>query len=319
MDILSGYLDIAIPGISESWKPRGLGSLATVNCPSSLFIGRESLLKADIHFLWLSWFIESIYDFNLAPENAKYPDVISSVRRGLVKSGFNLDDASFNDVSKTIARLIYTYLSKTRGRSRKPITKYFKQELIEAANGTPYCWICGAQFKRESIDAFLGKQVKFKLSPIVDYMFPRGLKERDFKIEVEHKLPFSIGGDDIENIENIDLSCGYCNRHKWKFLSIYDANKSLRTYAHSRLGMVSVPQPYWAIRLLALSEKCAEAGCTAKKVNQPLFIDMINNLGSAAPSNLKVVCRKHLTNSGDRFVSSTQFLEKLKKGRAHIV
>tara|TARA_Y100001970_G_C14176231_1_gene827142 strand:+ start:450 stop:1409 length:960 start_codon:yes stop_codon:yes gene_type:complete len=319
MEMLSGYLNKTIPAISQSWKPNTLADLANITSPSSLFNERESMLKADIHFLWLSWFLESIYDFNLAPENTKYADVFSSVRRGLIKSGFNEHDHSFNEVWTNIARLIFTYISNTQGRTRKQVTKTLKQDLIATYNGKPYCWICGVRFPEESTKTFLGINANFTLSPTVDYMFPRGLKERDFKIEVEHKLPFSLGGGDIDDIENIDLSCGYCNRHKWKFLSVYDANRSLRTFSHARLGMLSVPQPYWAIRILALADRCSEAGCTARKSNQQLYVDIVNELGSATPSNLKVVCRKHIRNPGDRFVNSKLFEQKMKKGRNYIV
>ncbi|MBN3492223.1 HNH endonuclease [Vibrio neptunius] len=319
MEMLSGYLNQTIPAIPQSWKPNTLACLANIVSPGSLFNRRESMLKADIHFLWLSWFLESIYDFNLAPENVSYADVLSSVRRGLIKSGFDDNDESFKDVWVNIARLIFTYVTHTQGRSRKQVSKSLKQDLIANCNGKPHCWICGARFSQESISNFLGAKVKFTLSPTVDYMFPRGLKERDFKIEVEHKLPFSLGGGDIDDIDNIGLSCGYCNRHKWKFLSVYDANRNLRTFSHLRLGMVSVPQPYWVIRILALADKCSEAGCTARKTSQQLYVDLVNDLGSATPSNLKVVCRKHIRNPGDRFVNSKLFIEKVSKGRSNIV
>jgi len=319
MELISAYIDQAIPGVNDAWNKQNLSSLALTTTPEALFSNRMNLFKADMTFTWLSWFIESIYDYNLAPADIDYPDVCSLVRRGLIKSGFLESADCFNDVWVNISKVIFIYILRANGRKRQHVSKAIKFDLVSKARGNLKCWICGYKFLEDSVNIFLNKPGKISLPSVVDYISPKGLKERDLKIEVEHKQPFSSGGGDLDDPNNIDLSCGYCNRYKWKFLSIYDANRSLRSFSHPRLGFVSVPQPYWVIRILALTDKCSEPNCTAHKKNQPLYVDFINDIGSAVPNNLKVVCRKHLKNIGDRFVMANNFKEKLKFARPSFI
>ncbi|SFP81236.1 HNH endonuclease [Enterovibrio norvegicus] len=319
MELLSAYLKKAIPGVNDAWNKGMVADLALTITPELIFFDKQSLLKGDMTFVWLSWFIESIYDYNLAPDNIVYADVFSLVRRGLLKSGLSEDSEHFVVIWKNVSKVIYTFICRMQGRKRQSVTKTLKEDLVSLAQNDLKCWICGYRFSHDSIQLFLNQPGSIQLPSLVDYLSPRGLVERDLKIEVEHKQPFSSGGGDLDDLDNIDLSCGYCNRHKWKFLSIYDANRSLRSFSHSRLGLVSVPQPYWVIRLLALADRCTEAGCTVTKNKQQLYVDFINDIGSAAPTNLKVVCRKHLRNSGDRFVSAVNFKDRTKKGRRSLL
>lgn len=307
METLSSYIDKIIPGINDAWDRNKISDLAILSTPEAVLSKNSFLLSADIKFLWFSWFIESIYDYHKASEDISYPEVVSSVRRGLLKTGFNESDQKFNDVWKSISRLTYKLISKSSGRSREHLTRSTKYDLIERSKGTPYCWICGHRFSSESIDKFSNLDAEIKLPNLIDYFLQKGLKERDFKIEVEHKMPFISGGGDLSDLNNIELCCGFCNRYKWKFISIYDANRSLKTFIHPRIGNISIPQPYWAIRILALAEGCSEPTCTVKKEKAALYVDLINDIGSATPTNLKVVCKKHLKNKGDRFLDRKLF------------
>lgn len=319
MEELNAYINQVIPSISESWDTNALANLAVLNPPKDVFPNNNVICKSDMSFVWLSWFVESVYDYNLAKEDITYPAVFSYVRRGLIHSGFNENSANFTDVSKSVSRLIYEYIGKVKGRKRKPPKHSTKEALLEKFDRGPFCWICGYRFTSEAIDKYLGKPSNIELPSTFDYFSARGLKERDLSIEVEHKQPFSTGGADIDDLQNIDLSCGFCNKHKWKFLSIYDANRGLRSFSHPRMGLVSIPQPYWIIRILALANSCSEAGCTVKKAKQQLFVDLVNPLGSASPTNMKVVCRKHLNNLGYRFVDRTTFINGFKRTRNSFV
>ncbi|MBF5067143.1 HNH endonuclease, partial [Salmonella enterica subsp. enterica serovar Istanbul] len=106
------------------------------------------------------------------------------------------------------------------------------------------------------------------------------LIERDLKIEVEHKLPFSKGGGDIDDLNNIALSCGWCNRYKSNLISIYDVGRNLKNYKNSNFIGFSIPEPYWVIRKMALANRCSHPGCTATRKNN-LYIDLINPRGAA--------------------------------------
>jgi len=319
MEELNAYINQVIPGISSSWYPNNLASLAILNPPSAVFPNNNVICKSDMSFIWLSWFVETVYDYNLAKDDISYAAVFSYVRRGLIHSGFSESAENFTDVSKTVSRLVYEYIGKVRGRKRIQPKVTTKEALLEKYDTTPTCWICGYRFSAEAVKRYLGENVNFNLPATFDYFSPRGLKERDISIEIEHKQPFSSGGADIDDLDNIDLSCGFCNKHKWKFLSIYDANRGLRSFHHPSLGLVSVPQPYWGIRILALAEKCSEEGCTVKKSKQQLYIDLVNPLGSASPTNLKVVCRKHLKNVGYRFLDRVTIEKGIKRNRKSII
>jgi hypothetical protein len=319
MEELNAYINQVIPGISQSWYPNSLANLAILNPPREVFPNNNVICKSDMSFIWLSWFVETVYDYNLAKDDISYAAVFSYVRRGLVHSGFSETSGDFTEVSKSVSRLVYAYIGNIKGRKRKQPKIATKEALLERSQSSPICWICGYRFKPEAIKRYLGDDSDFILPDTFDYFSARGLKERDISIEIEHKQPFSSGGADIDDLDNIDLSCGFCNKHKWKFLSIYDANRGLRSFQHPNLGLVSIPQPYWVIRILALAEKCSTEGCTAKKSKQQLYIDLVNPLGSASPTNLKVVCRKHLNNLGSRFVDRETFEVGIKRNRNSIV
>jgi|GEM_PF-2200782 len=319
MDELNAYLDRVIPVISDSWRTDALADLAITNPPQGVFTNNSVLCKSDISFVWLSWFIESIYDYNLADKNVSYGTVFSNVRRGLIHSGFNDSSPKFTEVSRTISRLVFEYIGKLKGRKRKQPKNDTKEALLEKFDSKPHCWICGYQFKDFAINRYLGTDDNIILPSTFDFYSPRGLKERDISIEIEHKQPFSSGGGDLDDLDNLDLSCGYCNRYKWKFLSLYDVNKGLRTFSHPSLGNVSIPQPYWIIRILALADKCSHSGCTVKKTKQQLYIDLVNPLGSASPTNLKAVCRKHISLAGFRFLDRNTVEKGLKRYRDSFV
>ncbi|ENP8323283.1 HNH endonuclease signature motif containing protein [Vibrio vulnificus] len=319
MELTKAYLEHSIPIIDSLWDSDKICSAAIANEPESVLGSNISILKADRSIIALSWFIESVYDYNLADDSVTYAQVFNQVRRGLSNLGFDSDHKDYLYIASRITRLCFSYICNSSNRKRKAVTKSLKLDLLEDCDNKPKCWICGHKFCDESINKFLGEPYKIKLPTLIDMYFPSGLSERDYVIEVEHKKPFSTGGADLDDINNIALSCGFCNRHKWKFISLYDVNRSLRGYLHPRLGLVSIPQPYWAIRLLALSEKCNEPGCTVKKSHAKLYIDVKNPLGSMSPTNMQVVCRRHRKRPGDRMVSSVDYKQRIKYSRASIL
>lgn len=319
MELTKAYLEHSLSIIDNLWDKDELCSAAMAHEPENILGSNIAVLKADRSVISLSWFIESVYDYNLANEEVTYAQVFNHVRRGLHNLGFDNNHSDYLDIAAKISRLCYSYICHNSNRRRKSVTKSLKMDLLESCNNKPQCWICGHKFCSDAINKFLGKPYNITLPSSVDMYFPSGLSERDYFIEVEHKKPFSSGGADLDDLSNIALSCGFCNRHKWKFISLYDVSRSLRGYLHPRLGVVSIPQPYWAIRLLALSEKCSEPQCAAKKTNSRLYIDMKNPLGSMSPTNLRVVCRRHRKNAGDRVVPSFDYKDRLKYSRPSIL
>jgi hypothetical protein len=120
---------------------------------------------------------------------------------------------------------------------------------------------------------------------------PRGLIERDLRIEIDHVFPFSQGGQDEDNLQ---LACGWCNRHKSAHLSIYDVEGQPRSAGQNSLGISSVPQPFWVVRLLALNRTCEyQSGCTRSVQTAELTVAAIRESGALNPTNLRVTCREH--------------------------
>ena len=71
-----------------------------------------------------------------------------------------------------------------------------KLRLWDEAGPEQRCWICGFRFDAQAADEFLGGTgVAPRALPLfMDYLKPRGLKPRDFRIEIDHVMPVSAGG-----------------------------------------------------------------------------------------------------------------------------
>jgi hypothetical protein len=189
--------------------------------------------------------------------------------------------------------VVHCKAERRRQRGRVCLTREERITLLDLSGEPPACWICGHPFSSISTDNFLNvERREIPLPEFVDLLKPRGLKTQDFRIEVDHVRPYSLGGEDGDNLK---LSCGWCNRQKAALESIYDVpgrprqNKGMLSEVIS-----SLPQPFWVVRVLALSEICQhQQGCSAQKTSSILTIAPRSMSGSMVPSNLCVVCNEH--------------------------
>lgn len=310
MEGLKEYIEDAFSSLNNAWDRGGINKHGMLTPPEKLFLGDKLLIKNDINLQWLTWFCESLCFLHDELSKKTLHDIHSLVRRGLNNIGVSTDNTNGYELSKMISLFVYKKLDIMYERKRETATKSKKLELLESSGRYPKCWICNNKFDDAAIDLFLssGQKGQINLPSMVDYMMPRGLIERDLKIEIEHKIPFSKGGGDISDIENIDLSCGWCNRYKSNYISLYDVGKSSKFYRHNVLGDVSIPEPYWIIRKMGLYNKCHEDSCTKGRKNK-LFIDLINPHGTANPLNLKVVCLDHVKDYHLRRVPAQSYRE----------
>lgn len=297
-------------GFGKVWDPLSLAHQSNFVTPDDIFLGGTSLLRNDINLQWLAWFCESLCNLDECASTSDIYKIFSLVRRGLIHVDIKESDPLFFNLCHLISKFMHNRIDCINGRLRLRIKKQLKIDLIESSNGRPRCWICNSLFSHEAINLFLGKDGKISLPEMVDYMMPRGLIERDLKIEVEHKLPFSKGGGDIDNLDNIALSCGWCNRYKSNYISIYDVGRNLKSYKNGSYVGYSIPEPYWIIRKLALENKCSHIGCFCNRKNK-LYIDLINPRGAANPINLKVVCKLHMNERHRRFVPRSNYKDCL--------
>jgi hypothetical protein len=323
--VLQSFLENGINGLNCVWDPEKYDSFSSQTPPDVIFSGDASI-KSDILMHWISWFCQSMCHLESVEKNFSKAKLYSLVRRGLENFSPKFNGQDVSNICLLITNMLFSHMEILNGRNRARLTSRKKQEIISVKSpivskfggnslnnkGKLCCWICGYKFCQNAIDRFLeNESAAIELPEFVDVYMPRGLHERDLTIEVEHKIPFSKGGGDLDDLDNIELSCGWCNKYKSNFLSIYDANLVPKVYMHPKINKkISIPQPYWAIRKLAYDHRCSHEGCNNAK---DLYITTRNPHGAATPLNLTVVCKEHDNFSSSRLVPRIDYGARLQR------
>ncbi len=280
----------------DVWEKVGIERLALFAFPDSLVGRRQSLLKADMHQQWLRWFVESIVDpRQIAAQRLPYPHVFKAVLDAISQRYADQDKtqsekAALSSVIAGIACSIAESISAAVSRSA--ISSSQKSLLLQLAGSSPRCWICGAPFSEQAIECFLySKKTDIPTPMFLDVFKPRGLVERDLRIEIDHVYPFSRGGLDDDNLR---LACGWCNKHKSAHLSMYEVEGQPRHVAFRNGILCSIPQPFWTVRLLATVKNCEHPeGCDKSTTTSELTVVKSNQSGAPNPTNLRVTCFEH--------------------------
>ena len=298
----SEFLKNALNDLSSQWNEEKVSHLATSTVPDNLLGRRLSLLKGDINGLWARWFVESLIDpRRIAKNNIKYPFLYEEVLHVVSNKYHSEKTLSEKQQIASIAAKIAQNLANSvkDGRCRRALSVDERRLLLDVSGALPRCWICGTVFRDQAIEKFLlGRKEKLELPPFIDILKPRGLVERDFAIEVDHVVPFSKGGD---NEDNLELSCGWCNRNKSANTSIYDVEGQPRLAGLNLLGISTLPHPFWVVRLLALGRKCEHPdGCDKTVENAELTVVAIRTGGALNPANLRLTCYDHDPMINDR-------------------
>lgn len=309
-----------LPITPESkWSRDSLAKLALCNAEEPLFRDRKTLLKADQLGLWTRWFLEGLASplSFLDESNTKF-HVFDIVYKGIEAMYPTSDRLSKRELADAISEHLYAEVTRLRnheGRDRATTEK--RRELIEASS-PPRCYLCGYSFSKEAIDKFLGVKGRdpINIPDLVDIFRPRGITERDLTIEVEHVVPVAANGSGQENLQ---LSCGWCNKYKGAKLSIYDARSapSRTSYSIAGKSLNELPEPFWGIRLLAIHPRCQhEDGCDETTKTSEIFIALRDLNGSPNPTNIRFYCKTHDPLSTHRFISraeATRIWERRKK------
>jgi len=291
----------------KNWDIVSLNSICAQKLPDGIFHDNQTLLQADATTLWSRWFIESFcsptryVEDPLKKEAHIFQDALARIDTLFSHSPRRYRES----LAQLIAKRIYQEVMLERNAGRTFATKEQKRDLI-ASSSEARCWICGYRFSEAAVDNFLGKRASnpITLPKLVDIFSPRGIHKTDIRIDVEHIVPVSRGG---QSDENLALSCGWCNRYKSSRTSIYDVtSKPYRV--RFKLGAdtcYELPNPFWTVRILATRRECQHHdGCTKNASNSQLFVAPANNLGSPNPTNLQVVCPDHDPLTFERFVSN---------------
>ena len=288
------FLALAL-GARKSWGAVDVHQLAQLHVPDRILGDRRSsILRSDIGILWSSWFLESLLDPNRYASSGKtYPMLFSDAFRLISEKFPHLTKAEAKDFSSEIARELWRRVESIRqGSDRIKLDKNSRYDLLSSAGDSPRCWICGHLFSEAAIRNFEdGKLSELKAFEFVDVFKPIGLSSIDLTIQVDHVEPWSLGG---RNVDNLKLSCAWCNRNKSNHTSIYDVSGSALIANSNPYGIHSLPQRFWIIRLISIVRKCEyPSGCSCTADDTELTIEPINPLGMATPTNLRVVCGDH--------------------------
>ena len=288
------FIKDALGNSSSIWDKSLLSALAGLHVPDSLLGRRHSLFRADINEQWARWFVEGIADPHCyTGANFSYArlfkDVLTEVEKRFKIATFS----ESKELAAITARILRDKIILFQAdRKRKTISSTEKTLLIELSGSPPRCWICGMAFSKEAIDNFIFRERhKVPLPEFIDILKPRGLKERDLSVEIDHVVPYSHGG---KNEGNLQLACGWCNRYKSNFASIYDVDGRPRLAGPNNFGIRSLPQPFWTVRLLAVERKCEYSkGCSISANSDAVTVAPFVSTGAMNPSNLHVTCYPH--------------------------
>ncbi|TIH12494.1 hypothetical protein D0S45_17635 [Marinifilum sp. JC120] len=308
MDSLKLYLqDCYIDAPQHLWDSTGLAKIANHRMSSNALGLRSSLLHGDANILIAKWFIESIFDFESCKEkDPGYANVCDAVKKSLREIFPRHPADERNDYAQLLAKKIYAGIRSRLNNRRKANSLSFRQEIIDNIDSPPRCYLCGYKFDEDAVNCFLDiKQYNKPPLSFVDYLKPHGLSSRDFRLELDHVFPFSLGGG---NDDNLKIACGWCNKHKSNKIVLYEANCSPKVFNHPQRGRTSCPQPLWVIRAISAKQKCEHIdGCKNRIENSQLTVTPLNPEGGMLPSNLKVICYEHDPIKDYRMVPATAF------------
>jgi|GEM_PF-879299 len=292
--------------LKNTWSSDTAKELCSKKVPDGIFHENQSILQADATTLWLRWFIESVcspthyIEDTSKRESHIYQDALKNINNVFATSPKPYRE----ELATLISKKIYSDVKIERIIGRTFATNEQKLKLI-ASSSEPRCWICGYRFTEEALHQFTGKKGRnpIVLPKLVDIFRPRGIHKNDLRIDIEHIIPVSQGG---QGDENLALACGWCNRYKSSRTSIYDVtSKPYRVkYKLGENTRYELPNPFWIVRMSATHQKCQyNDGCDKTVKNSELFISPANEIGSPNPTNLKVFCNDHDPLTFERAVS----------------
>lgn len=251
------------------------------------------LVKGDLNFLWARWCADSIIDPQRYLRSGTFPIFFADVRRGVDSFDLRLPRDEVDTLAAELARVLWRRIELARRSRRRPLSQGERQDLWDLAGPAPRCWMCGFRFPAAARNRFLRTDGDrdVVLPEFVDVPRPRGLRGRDVLVEVDHVVAVAAGGGADSNLR---LACGWCNAAKSSHSLLYDVSGQLRVVGLPSGRRVSLPQPFWVARLLAVRGRCEySGGCTARTTNTELSVAPINSLGAPTPTNLWVCCGNH--------------------------
>lgn len=299
-----GFLTGALGSSKRHWSAEGVQDIAFRTFPEMLMGPHQALLRADTNLLWARWFVESVCSpLTEGTPRLGYAFIYAEVAHVVSLAFQTLPRDERSVLASAIARFVLED-ADARRRVRQPLSRDERWAILEKAGPLPRCWICGYPFSEQAVSRFLGLTsitTPVALPEFIDCMKPRGISQRDLGIEVDHVVPVAAGG---ENEENLALACGWCNGQKGARLTLYDTGADDVVLIHPKLGRISVPRPFWIVRLLAIRGRCEwPGGCTRTTKTSELTVAPRWEKGTMNPMNLQLTCAEHDPLGESRLVS----------------
>lgn len=294
MDLaVAAFVQQALGSGSGTWDVSAIRGLGELSPPTSLGGATAWLLRGDVNALWGRWFLEGLADPALfTGGRLQYPHLLKQVRDSVAAMAVTMPADEQREVARRLSDLLYAEVERRIAARRIPLQREGRLLLWELY---PRCWICGGEFPDWARSRFLGEMTDAAEPigrPFVDFFRPRGVRPTDLRIEIEHVVAHAHGG--ATDLSNLRLACGWCNRAKGARTLLYDAEGTTRLFDHPTAGAISIPQPFWVVRLLAMRPRCEDpSGCVARTSAQELTVAPRRIGGSPNPSNLMVVCNNH--------------------------
>jgi 5-methylcytosine-specific restriction endonuclease McrA len=308
LDFFNKYIDAI-----KSWGTDELEQFARQEIPDAV-IGtrRKDLLRGDVYLLWANWFIDAVCDpARLAKEDTRRAHIFALVAE-FVRSRFaDLSEHELGQLTRSLSNEIWARVEDCRSRSSRGRVEYLDRLTLLTKAGKPArCWICGYAFPDEIVKRFLGnEEPRASGSEFIDIFKPSGLRSADKAIEIDHVNAFSHGGGD--ELDNLRLACGWCNRNKGNLRSIYDVSGKCSELKRPLMGLWFLPRSFWVIRTLAAVRRCEVGNCDATVENSELTVETVNPSGLPTPTNLRCVCSQHHFLGHQRMVDRSLFLGSL--------
>jgi hypothetical protein len=298
------FLKLALDA-RRSWDTDEVRRLSQLVVPERILGDRrKSILRSDIRILWATWFIESLVDpRRYVPNEKTYTHLLYDALCQIQHTFSHLTKAESMELATEISAEVWERVSGLRlNAERAQIARDMRFDLLAEAGESPRCWMCGHLFSNDAVKAFEeGKQPNWGVYEFLDVYKPMGLRAVDFSIQVDHVDAWSHGGK--HEIENLRLSCAWCNRNKSSYRSIYDVSGMAIIARPNRYNIFSLPQHFWTVRTITSVRRCEHPdGCDKNVSNSELSVEPINTAGVATPPNLRVVCWDHHFLKGKRLL-----------------
>lgn len=291
---------------SASWD-RDLVSRIGSSPPRDFVFGwSRDVAHADFHSTWLRWALLSAFDISPYIYSASNGPVYTNALVACLKYTetwlATATPAERRSIAIEMAQTLCCWAKSLRNRQRTALDVSSRRQALAEAGPSPRCWVCGHKFSDQALSVFRGITTPqpHPLTRYVDYITGRGIKPRDFAIEVDHVTPINHGGGHQDNLR---LACGYCNRVKSDHIGLYDVHDKLTAVDHPKLGRISRPQPLWVVRHLALRPSCESTPqCGASTSNEEMRVALHQQDGAPCPPNLITTCPEHDPMKHTRFV-----------------